>query len=502
MAAGLTYAELGARRPAAGGPYVFLSETFGALWGFLYMWALVFVVMPGNGGRALDRIRGVPRRLLPLARYDGARLHALRPPRLGGPARRRGDSFAFTIWNVFGIKEGGRLNDVLTVVKIGSIVALVGFGLSAAKAVRPSFDFPAPSAALFLPIGGALAGVLWAYDGWINLSALGAEVKNPKRDIPGGLILGVLVVVALYLGANAVYLGAAPVATLGESPRAAETAVRILFGDGAARWLSLAVLVSVLGSLAANIIPASRIAYAAALDGRLPRPFARLHPRFATPAFGLMFQALFAAGLTLSGTFDELVSTVSFAATAFYALGGASIFVYRRRQPAAPGRCPATRGCRRSMSARRPPSPPPSPSTRPMMPRRGSSSSRPASSSTSSSGRARRRPARAGVVRGAFPPAFAPPTSTESRSSRRRRSRACGSRVRAPFSRRRPPARRGRESPGRRPKAPATTGGAAREQRGGAASPSSGAKRPEHGRTPPLPRQRPRVRHRRSRASR
>ncbi len=340
MAAGLTYAELGARRPTAGGPYVYLSETFGALWGFLYMWALVFVVMPGTVAALSTGFAEFLGAFFPSLGTAAPAFTLLGLHVSQGQLVAVAISFAFTIWNIFGIKEGGRLNDVLTIVKIGSIVALVVFGLSAAKAVRPAFAFPAPSAALFLPLGGALAGVLWAYDGWINMSALGAEVKNPKRDIPGGLVLGVLVVVALYLGANAVYLGAAPVETLGESPRAAETAVRILFGDGAARWLSLAVLVSVLGSLAANIIPASRIAYAAALDGRMPRAFARLHPRYATPAFGLAFQAIFAAGLTLSGTFDQLVATVSFAATAFYALGGASIFVYRRREPAAPWAMP------------------------------------------------------------------------------------------------------------------------------------------------------------------
>ena len=102
-----------------------------------------------------------------------------------------------------------------------------------------------------------------------------------------------------------------------------------------ARWLLFAVIVSVLGSLAANIIPAPRIAWAAAKDGRLPAPFARLHPRFATPGFGLVFQAVLAAALVLSGKFDELVATVSFAATFFYALGGAALFVYRRREPSA-----------------------------------------------------------------------------------------------------------------------------------------------------------------------
>jgi APA family basic amino acid/polyamine antiporter len=340
LAAGLTYAELGARRPTAGGAYVYLSETFGALWGFLCMWALVFVVMPGAVAALTTGFAEFLGAFFPALGTAAPAFSFLGLEVSRGQLVAVATGFAFSIWNILGIKEGGRLNDVLTVVKIGSILALVAFGLSSAKAVSPSFGFPAPSTALLLPVGGALAGVLWAYDGWINISALGAEVKNPKRDIPGGLVLGVLLVIALYVGVNGVYLGAAPATVLGDSPRAAETAVRILFGPGAARWLSLAVIVSILGSLAANIIPGPRISYAAALDGRLPRPFGRLHPRFATPAFGLMFQALFAAALTLSGRFDELVSTVSFAATAFYALGGAAIFVYRRREPSTPWAMP------------------------------------------------------------------------------------------------------------------------------------------------------------------
>jgi basic amino acid/polyamine antiporter, APA family len=339
-AAGLTYAELGARRPEAGGPYVYLSETFGAVWGFLYMWAQVFVVMPGTVAALSTAFAEFLGSFFPTLGTVAPAFSAMGLPVSQGQLVAIATAFALTAWNVLGIKEGGRLNGVLTVVKIGSVIALVAFGLTAAKAVRPSFAFPPMTAPLALSVGGALAGVLWAYDGWINLSAIGGEVKDPKRSIPGGLILGVLAVTLLYLGANAVYLGAASVATLGASPRAAETAVKILFGEGAARWLSVAVIVSVLGSLAANVIPAPRIAWAAARDGRLPAPYARLHPRFATPAFGLGFQAVLAAALTVSGKFDELVATVAFAGTFFYALGGAALFVYRRRQPDAPWKTP------------------------------------------------------------------------------------------------------------------------------------------------------------------
>ncbi len=340
LAAGLTYAELGARRPTAGGPYVYLSETFGALWGFLCMWALVFVIMPGAMAVLSTGF----------AEFLGAFWPSLGTAApaftLAGLTISQGQlvaiatTLALSVWNILGIKEGGRLNDVLTVVKIGSLFALVLFGFFSCRAVTPSFAIPPITSGLLVSSGGALAGILWAFDGWVNASALGAEVKNPKRDIPGGLVIGVLLVAALYLAVNGVYLGAGPAEVLGESPRAAETAVRLLFGSGAAKWLSLAVIVSVLGSLAANIIPGPRFSYAAALDGRLPKPFARIHPRFSTPAFGLMFQGLWAAVLTLSGHFDDLVAMVSFAATFFYALGGASIFVYRRREPLGPWSLP------------------------------------------------------------------------------------------------------------------------------------------------------------------
>lgn len=342
LAAGLTYAELGARRPGAGGPYDYLRETFGPLTAWLFTWAFSFVIMPGAGAALSTG----------LAEYVGAFFPAIgtRVPAfsLGPLDVSRGQlvavalCFAATAWNMLGIREGGTLNNVLTALKIGLLLAFVGAGFaSPAAQLPPAEAFAMP---LSLPVlaaaGAALAGALWAYDGWVGLSALGAEVKDPKRDIPGGLWGGVLLVAGLYLAANLVYLAAAPVAELGASPRAAETAMLALFGPGAARWLNLAILVSIAGSLVANIIPGPRVAFAAARDGRLPPRFGSLHPRHATPAFALMAQALVAALLILSGTFDGLVATVASIGTFFYALGGAAIFVYRRREPDAPWKLP------------------------------------------------------------------------------------------------------------------------------------------------------------------
>ncbi len=342
LAAGLTYAELGVRRPGAGGPYDYLRETFGDLTAWLFTWAFSFVVMTGAGAALSTG----------LAEYVGAFFPALgtRVPAFSvGPLDvSRGQlvavalCFGATAWNMLGIREGGTLNNVLTVLKIGLLLAFVGAGLAAPAAKLPPVEaFAMPfSLPILASAGAALAGALWAYDGWVGLSALGAEVKDPRKDIPAGLWGGVLVVAGLYLAANLVYLAAAPVSALGASPRAAETAMQALFGPGAAHWLNLAILVSIAGSLVANIIPGPRVAYAAAVDGRLPPRFGSLHPRHATPAFGLMVQALIAAALVLSGTFDGLVATVASFGTFFYALGGAAIFVYRRREPDAAWKMP------------------------------------------------------------------------------------------------------------------------------------------------------------------
>jgi amino acid transporter len=341
LTGGFTYAELGARRPDAGGAYVYLSETFGPLLAFLYDWAFAFIVQPAS----------VAALSVGFAEYLGAFF-----PDLGtaapafavfGRGVSRGQLVAvamallLSIWNCLGIREGGKLNDVLTVVKIGSILILVGAGLASPLTHAPSFSNPPVSAGLLASFGGALAGVIWSYDGWTNVSALGSEVKRPERDLPIGLVAGISAVMLLYLSVNFVYLMALDLPALGATPRAAETVVRTLFGGGAARWITAAVLVSVLGSLSANVIPGPRVTYATARDGLLPRAFARLHPKHATPAFGLMLQGLWGSALVLSGTFDQLVSMIAFAGTVFYALGGAALFVYRRERPEAPYRCPA-----------------------------------------------------------------------------------------------------------------------------------------------------------------
>lgn len=338
LAAGFTYAELGARRPAAGGAYTYLSEAFGALPAFLYNWAFSFVIQTCSVA-ALSV--GFAEYLSVFVPVLGTKVLAFRG--LGvdvseGQLVAMAVAFGLSAWNAVGIKEGGRLNDVLTVIKIGSVLAFVFFGLIAAGARVPSFT--ASGQITLGAFGGALAGILWSYDGWINISALGAEVKNPKRDIPGGLVVGIGIVAFLYLTANAVYVTALPVKALGDAPRAAEAVMSTLYGPRASLWISAAVLISVLGSLSANIVPGPRVLYATAEDGQVPRVFARIHPVHRTPAFGLMFQAVLGAAMVLTGTFDQLVSTIAFWGTIFYALGGATIFVYRKRNPDAPYRCP------------------------------------------------------------------------------------------------------------------------------------------------------------------
>lgn len=321
LAGGFTFAELGAIRPAAGGPFVWLSETMGPLPAFLYNWAFFFVVEPA----------GVAALAVGLSQYAAPFLP------IGGAE----NSFAIaallalTTLNACGIELGSRVNGVLTALKALALGAFAVLGAQVAGGRLPLSPGGVPS---LVAIGGAFAGVLWAYDGWPNVAALAGEVRRPEKDLPFGLAAGVFLVLVLYVFTNAAYLVTLP--SLGAAARPAEETARMLFGAPGARAVAAAIFVAILGSLAANIPPGPRVAWAAAHEGWLPSAFARLHPRFATPAFGLLVQAAWSAVLVLSGTFDHLVEMIAFAGTAFYALAGATLFLYRRKGVTGAFRCP------------------------------------------------------------------------------------------------------------------------------------------------------------------
>jgi APA family basic amino acid/polyamine antiporter len=321
----LTFAEMAAMMPQAGGQYIYLREAYGPLPSFLCGWTFFWGAQGG----------GISVLAVGFAEYLGEFI-SLRPwqQKIAAAA----SIVLFTIINYRGVKEGGRVQSLLTGIKVGAIVALIALGFVLVRGVEPSLPpLHAPSGRGFVAaFGVALVGVLWAFEGWNTCTFAAGEVKNPQRDLPRALILGTIGVIALYVGLNLVYyrvLGAAGVAATERV--GAEAAVRI-FGRSGSMFVSLLIIISTLGSINGSILAAPRVYYAMAKDGLFFRWCAQIHPRYHTPHWALVAQCVWAVALVAMGTYNELTTYVVFAAWIFYALTTCAVIVLRRKMPDAP----------------------------------------------------------------------------------------------------------------------------------------------------------------------
>jgi APA family basic amino acid/polyamine antiporter len=339
LAGALTYAELGAMYPKAGGQYHYLKEAWGPLPAFLFGWASFFVIMSG-GIAAIAAGFGeyfgifVPyfsnaRRLLSVPL--GATTWNVTGGQLAGALA----IAALTLVNALGVREGARIQNVFTIVKIGALAAFAGAGLVVAAPAAVRLAAPAP-ARPFASAGIALVAVLWAYDGWYTPTFSAGEMRDPARALPRGLIAGTLAILVLYTAANLVYMRALPLDRLAASPRAAETAAVALFGPAFARAVSLAILVAMFGCLSANVLACARIYQPMAADGLFFHALARLDPRRGVPTASLVAQGIWSIVLVLSGTFEELFTYVVFIEVVIFAATGAAIFRLRRTRPDVP----------------------------------------------------------------------------------------------------------------------------------------------------------------------
>jgi len=342
LAGALTYAELGVLFPRAGGIYHYIREAYGPLWGFLYGWIAFLVIMSG-GNAALGVAFG---------EYLGSFLpwfstqHILLSLPIGhwtwslsgGQVAAVAALVVLTAVNHIGLKEGAWVQNALTALKVGAIVLIGVFGLLAAAPATNALTEPrhAIPGGLLAAFGVAMIAALWTYDGWYGLTCSAGEVRNPARSLPRGLILGTLAVMALYLLINVVYVRALPIAGMTLTSRIGETAAAVLFGPRAARWVSLAVLISTFGCLSSTILYSSRIYLPMAEDGLFFRSLAKVDPRYRTPVRSLWAQTAWSIVLTVSGTYDQLYTYVVFSSVVFHAATAAAVFVFRRRLPDAP----------------------------------------------------------------------------------------------------------------------------------------------------------------------
>jgi APA family basic amino acid/polyamine antiporter len=319
----MSMAELGASLPHAGGLYTYIARAFGTLPGFLCGWMLFTV---GTSGSIATLAAALPI-------YVGGFLPLT--PAAGKAIGIAAIAF-FTAVNLFGVRHGAVAQNVLTALKVGGLVAMV-----AAVFLMPSA--PAPSGgALPGPVGlaafgTAIVAVLWAYEGWHDVSFIAGEMREPQRNFPRGLIGGTAVIVLLYLAANLAYLHVLSPQEIASSERVALTAIRRVAGETGARLLTAAILASILGAMNALVLAGPRAYYQMAKDGLLFERFSRVHPTWRTPAESILLQGIWSSLLVLFiGGFSQLFTYVIFGAWIFYAAAVAGVIVLRRKEPALP----------------------------------------------------------------------------------------------------------------------------------------------------------------------
>jgi APA family basic amino acid/polyamine antiporter len=323
LAGGLTFAELAAMMPRAGGEYVYLREAYGGLVGFLFGWAY-FLVCNAGGLGALS---------VAFATYVGFFV-PLTPSAVKAVAI--AGLFGLSVLNVRGVKIGALFSDVFTVLKIGGIVALVAVGFSLGS--TRTTDFTTGIAAIPGPIGGSLAlamvGVLWSFGGWQHATYASAEIRDAQRTLPRAMIIGTIAVTAVYVSVNVAYLLLMTPAEMAASERVAADAVSKVLGRAGGSLVAAAIFVSTVGVVGIYTLTAPRIYFAMARDGLFFERVAEIHPRFATPAAAIVTQSLWTTVLILFwGTFENLISYVVFTDWIFFALAAASVIVFRVTRP-------------------------------------------------------------------------------------------------------------------------------------------------------------------------
>lgn len=340
MSGALAFAELGAMFPEAGGQYVYLREAYGPFAGFLYGWGFFWVIECG----------GIAALAVGFGEYFGYFVPSLSTQSFLFQGNIAGFSYSLSAGqlvavasilflsavNYVGIKSGIVVQNIFTILRIGSVAALVALGLFVGKksgVMSPGQLFTGGAAFDFRLFGLALIAVFWTYDGWYSVNCTAEEVKKPEKNIPLGLILGTLSVTLIYLLMNIVYLVALPVEKMKGVARIGELASTQLLGPTITFFVSAMIMVSIFGCLSATVIYGPRVYFAMAEDRSFFRSMSYVHPRFHVPTKAIVWQAVWSSLLCLSGTYKDLFEYVVFALVIFNAATGLSVIVLRKKKP-------------------------------------------------------------------------------------------------------------------------------------------------------------------------
>jgi basic amino acid/polyamine antiporter, APA family len=325
----LSVAELAAAMPQTGGWYVYLREGWGRLPGFLFGWAELVLIRASAVG-AIATVFG--EYLLRSIGIDPA-VNERTADYLSAGAI----VFA-AIVNVRGVQYGAAIAGISTIAKFGALAFLVitsfllGGGVGASTAYFTAGGAPV-QAGLF---GLALISVLWAYDGFADLSFAAGEVANPQRNLPRAIIFGTLAILAIYLSANIAYLYVSPIERIAQSRLIAADTMQAIFGQAGVAFISVVVMLSAFGALNASMLASPRVFFAMADDGLFFEAIAKVHPRYKTPYVAILLAAVLGVSFVLTRTFEQLSDTFVLSIWPFYAFGIGALYVLRRRRPDLP----------------------------------------------------------------------------------------------------------------------------------------------------------------------
>jgi APA family basic amino acid/polyamine antiporter len=331
----LTYAELGAMQPEAGGEYVYMRDAYGPLGGFLYAWTTFLISKPGSIATiatGIVRILGTFKAMAFFVRSEPG--HSLT---LTGRLVAILLTVVVSAINFTGVRRAGAFQVVFTALKVGLVFAVIVIAFSWHGGSWVNFS------TVFSGAKGGLAGymialvaALWAYDGWNNLNMVAGEIRRPGRNVPMALIAGVGLVALLYIAVNAAVQYVMPAPLIAASARPASDAVSIVLGTAAASAIAAFMAVQMIATLNGAILSGARIPFAVAADGYFFHFLARIHPRFHTPSAAILLQqSLVVLLLLFGGNFQQLFSLTLFAEWLFYMLTAATVFIFRVRRPGA-----------------------------------------------------------------------------------------------------------------------------------------------------------------------
>jgi basic amino acid/polyamine antiporter, APA family len=317
----LTYGELSAMRPRAGGLYVYIRDCFGALPAFLFGWTFFLVISAGTVATLAVAFANYLGEFIPLSPWVAKATSVL-------------VILVITIVNIRGTRQSANLTNITTLFKVTVIVAL---GIVLWKfGTHPLFEADARNTNTvsgLSGLGAAVISVLWAYEGWQYVTFSAGETINPQRTFPLAFLAGTITLIVIYLLANAGYVAALGAAGVADSTRVAASALALVVGSGASKIVGIVILVSMFSAANAILLTAPRVYYAMAEDGLFFRSLARIHPTYGTPAFAVGVAGSWSALLAAIGSFEQLLTFVVFIGWIFYALAASSVFIYRRREP-------------------------------------------------------------------------------------------------------------------------------------------------------------------------